>query len=99
MFDACGHIRLLFVCTAVPVPRTRELQTGGGSLESCGENIPPVETMPLQRVAARCPLCHEHRRYLPSEAFLGRLLHLMTRKPVRPADGRVEALRIKAKPT
>jgi Zn finger protein HypA/HybF involved in hydrogenase expression len=56
--------------------------------KGCGENIPaPVETMPSQPIAARCPLCHEHRRYLPSEVFLGRLSHLMIRKPVRPADG------------
>jgi hypothetical protein len=34
--------------------------------KGCGENIPaPVETMPSQPVAAGCPLCHEHRRYLP----------------------------------
>jgi hypothetical protein len=59
--------------------------------KGCGENIPaPVETMPSQPIAARCPLCHEHRRYLPSEVFLGRLSHLMIRKPVRTADGRVE---------
>ena len=58
--------------------------------KGCGENIPaPVETMPSQPVAARCPLCHEHRRYLPSEVFLGRPSHLMIRKPVRSADGRV----------
>src|SRR5450631_1961804 len=58
--------------------------------KGCGQNIPaPVETMPSQPAAARCPLCHEHRRYLPSEVFLGRLSHLMIRKPVRSADGRV----------
>ena len=58
--------------------------------KGCGENIPaPVETMPSQPIAARCPLCHEHRRYLPSEVFLGRLSHLMIRKPVTTADGRV----------
>jgi hypothetical protein len=58
--------------------------------KGCGENIPaPVETMPSQPIAARCPLCHEHRRYLPSEVFLGRLSHLIIRKPVRSADGRM----------
>jgi hypothetical protein len=58
--------------------------------KGCGENIPaPVETMPSQPIAASCPLCHEHRRYLPSEVFLGRLSHLMVRKPVSTADGRV----------
>ena len=57
--------------------------------KGCHENIPaPVEGMPAQPIATRCPLCHEHRRYLPSEVFLGRLSHLMIRKPVRTADGR-----------
>jgi hypothetical protein len=57
--------------------------------KGCHENIPaPVESMPAQPIAAKCPLCHEHRRYLPSEVFLGRLSHLMIRKPVRTADGR-----------
>jgi RNase P subunit RPR2 len=57
--------------------------------KGCGENIPaPVETMPSQPVAAHCPLCHEHRRYVPSEVFLGRLSHLMIRKPASTADGR-----------
>ena len=57
--------------------------------KGCHENIPaPVEGMPAQPIAARCPLCREHRRYLPSEVFLGRLSHLMIRKPVRTADGR-----------
>jgi hypothetical protein len=54
-----------------------------------GENIPaPVETLPAQPIAARCPLCAEHRRYLPSEIFQGRLSHFLLRKPVRTADGR-----------
>ena len=58
--------------------------------KGCHENIPaPVEGMPAQPIAAKCPLCHDHRRYLPSEVFLGRLSHLMMRKPVRTADGRI----------
>jgi len=58
--------------------------------KSCHENIPaPVESMPAQPIAAKCPLCHEQRRYLPSEVFLGRLSHRMIRKPVRTADGRI----------
>jgi hypothetical protein len=58
--------------------------------KGCGENIPaPVQTMPSQPITARCPLCHEDRHYLPSEVFLGRLSHLMIRKPVATADGRV----------
>jgi hypothetical protein len=56
----------------------------------CAKNIPaPVETMPSQPIAAKCPLCHEQRRYLPSEVFLGRLSHLLIRKRVTTADGRV----------
>ncbi len=58
--------------------------------KGCRENIPaPVESVPAQPIAAKCPLCGAHRRYLPSEVFLGRLSHLMIRKPVRTADGRV----------
>jgi hypothetical protein len=58
--------------------------------KGCHENIPaPVESMPAQPIAARCPLCGEHRRYLPAEVFLGRLSHMFIRKPVRTADGRV----------
>ena len=57
--------------------------------KGCGENIPaPVETMPSQPIAARCPLSHEHSRYLPSEVFLGQASHLMIRKRVTTADGR-----------
>ena len=58
--------------------------------KGCRENIPaPVESMPAQPIAAKCPIYGEHRQYLPSEVFLGRLSHLlMVRKPVRTADGR-----------
>src|SRR5271156_7188871 len=58
--------------------------------KGCREKIPaPVESVPAQPIAAKCPLCGAYRRYLPSEVFLGRLSHLMIRKPVRTADGRV----------
>jgi hypothetical protein len=33
--------------------------------------------VPAQPIAARCPICGEHRRYLPSEVFLGRLSYLL----------------------
>jgi hypothetical protein len=52
--------------------------------KGCRENIPaPCETVPAQPVAARCPLCGEHRQYLPSEIFAGRLSYLLMKKPVR----------------
>jgi hypothetical protein len=58
--------------------------------KGCRENIPaPVETVPAQPIAAKCPLCGQHRRYLPSEVFQGRLSHMLLRKPVRTADGRM----------
>lgn len=58
--------------------------------KGCRENIPaPVETMPAQPVIAKCPLCNEIRRYLPSEIFRGRLSYLLMRKPIRTADGRM----------
>ena len=56
--------------------------------KGCRENIPaPVESVPADR--CQVSICGAHRRYLPSEVFLGRLSHLMIRKPVRTADGRV----------
>jgi hypothetical protein len=59
--------------------------------KGCGENIPaPVECVPAQPIAAKCPLCGEQRRYLPAEVFQGRLSYKLIRKPVRTADGRTE---------
>ncbi|HZD49173.1 MAG TPA: hypothetical protein VE178_10545 [Silvibacterium sp.] len=56
--------------------------------KGCGENIPaPVETLPASWIAAKCPLCGEHRRYLPTEIFQGRLSYALLRKPVRSAQG------------
>ena len=31
-----------------------------------------VETLPASWIAVKCPLCSEHRRYLPTEVFQGR---------------------------
>ena len=56
--------------------------------KGCGENVPaPVETLPASWIAAKCPLCGEHRRYLPTEIFRGRLSYALLRKPVRSAQG------------
>jgi hypothetical protein len=35
--------------------------------KGCGENVPAgvVETLPASWIAVKCPLCGEHRRYLP----------------------------------
>jgi hypothetical protein len=69
---------------------------------ACDENIPaPVGRCPSQPIADRYLLCHEHRRHLPSEVFLGQLSHLMIRKPVTTADGRPGEMttpRFKGKP-
>ena len=52
--------------------------------KGCKENIPaPVETLPSSWIAAKCPLCGEHRQYLPTEIFQGRVSYLALRKPVR----------------
>jgi len=84
------NFRLLFAYTVLMFPGPESSKLVVVQCKGCHENIPaPVEGMPAQPIAARCPLCHEHRRYLPSEVFLGRLSHLMIRKPVRTADGRV----------
>jgi hypothetical protein len=38
--------------------------------KGCGENVPAmVETLPASWIAVKCPLCSEHRRYLPTEVF------------------------------
>jgi hypothetical protein len=86
----CGYFRFLFAYTVLMFPGPESSKLVVVQCKGCHENIPaPVEGMPAQPIATRCPLCHEHRRYLPSEVFLGRLSHLMIRKPVRTADGRV----------
>jgi len=52
--------------------------------KGCRENVPAaVETFPAQPVAVKCPLCGEHRWYLPSEIFAGRLSYQLRKKPVR----------------
>ena len=89
MIAICGFILLLFAYTGsmfqAPAP-------GRGLVircKRCGQNIPaPVETVPAQPIAAKCLLCAEYRRYLPSEVFQGRLSHMLIKKPVRTADGR-----------
>jgi hypothetical protein len=84
------YFRLLFAYTELMFTRPESSKLVVVQCKGCHENIPaPVESMPAQPIAAKCPLCHEQRRYLPSEVFLGRLSHRMIRKPVRTADGRV----------
>jgi hypothetical protein len=52
--------------------------------KGCMECIPaPVETMPDSWVIAKCPLCLEKRRYLPSDIFRGRISMRLIRKPVQ----------------
>jgi hypothetical protein len=88
--ELCEYFRFLFAYTVLMFPGPESAKLVVVQCKGCRENIPaPVEGMPAQPIAARCPLCHEHRRYLPSEVFLGRLSHLVIRKPVRTADGRV----------
>jgi hypothetical protein len=82
--------RLLFSYHGLMFPGPESAKRIVVRCKGCRENIPaPVESVPSQPIAARCPLCGEHRRYLPSEVFLGRLSYLFMRKPVRTADGRV----------
>jgi hypothetical protein len=57
--------------------------------KGCRQNVPaPVGTMPDTWIAAKCPLCGEKRRYLPSEIFRGRLSTNLGPKPVRSAGWR-----------
>ena len=56
--------------------------------KGCGENVPAmVETLHASWIAVKCPLCSEHRRYLPTEVFQGRVSYALIRKPVRSAQG------------
>jgi RNase P subunit RPR2 len=56
--------------------------------KGCGENIPAmVETLPASWIAVKCPLCGEHRRYLATEVFQGRVSYQVLKKPVRSAHG------------
>ena len=55
----------------------------------CGENVPAgVETLPASWIAAQCPLCGEHRRYLPTEVFQGRVSYALLKKPARSVEQR-----------
>jgi len=39
----------------------------------CRRDVPAgVNSFPFQSLISTCPLCGEHRRYLPSEVFLGK---------------------------
>jgi hypothetical protein len=46
-----------------------------------------VETLPASWIAVKCPLCSEHRRYLPTEVFQGHVSYAVIKKPVRSAQG------------
>ena len=49
--------------------------------KGCGENIPaPVLTLPDSWIVAACPLCGQHRRYLPSEIFRGNLSYRLEQR-------------------
>jgi hypothetical protein len=83
-------IRLLFAYTGFMFQGPPPVRSMVIRCKRCGENIPaPVETLPAQPIAAKCMLCGEYRRYLPSEVFQGRISHLLLKKPVRSADGRI----------
>jgi hypothetical protein len=60
--------------------------------KGCGQNIPaPVETMPAAWIVADCPLCHEKRRYLPTDIFRGHICYellLLLRRRAHIGHGR-----------
>ena len=52
--------------------------------KGCGESVPaPVRTMPDTWFVAKCPLCHNLRRYLPTDVFRGSLSYKLGRQYVR----------------
>ncbi len=83
------RIRLLFayIGEAWNLPESR-LCDFTVKCKGCGENIPaPVRTMPDNWIVAECPLCGEHRAYLPPDIFCGRMSYRLNRKPVRSEMG------------
>jgi hypothetical protein len=57
--------------------------------KQCGENVPAmVETLPASWIAVKCPLCSEHRRYLTTEVFQGRVSYALLKKPARSVEQR-----------
>lgn len=80
--------RFLFACTAGMFQGPSSQRAFVIRCKGCRENIPAmVVTVPASWIAVKCPLCGEHRRYLPAEAFQGRVSHQVLKKPVRSAQG------------
>jgi ribosomal protein S27E len=56
--------------------------------KGCGENVPTGRVeFSFKSTIVACPLCHDTRRYLPSEVFKGRVSQQLIKKPVRSAPG------------
>jgi phage FluMu protein Com len=82
------RFRLLFAYTGLMFQGPPSQHNFVIRCKRCGENIPAlVETLPASWIAVKCPLCGEHRRYLPTEIFQGRVSYALLRKPVRSAQG------------
>jgi hypothetical protein len=68
------NIRLMFAYTDFMFQGPKKLHSLVVRCKRCGRDFPaPVETMPASWIAAKCPMCGEHRRYLPTEIFQGRV--------------------------
>lgn len=79
------HIRPLFAYTVLVFHApTSGLYPFVIVCKGCHRNIPaPVEAIPDSWIIAACPLCGEHRRYLPNDIFQGRLSHELLAKSRR----------------
>lgn len=56
--------------------------------KGCGENVPTGRVdFSFKSTIVACPLCHDTRRYLPSEVFKGRVSQQLIKKPIRSAPG------------
>ena len=82
-FQSVEYFRLYFAYTrgmtfGFPTIERRHFVV---TCKRCRRDVPSGrEEFPFQSVAVECPLCGELRRYLPSEVFLGRPDHLVTRQ-------------------
>jgi hypothetical protein len=68
------YFRFIFAYTVFMPQDPKGLHPFVVRCKGCDRNFAaPVETMPASWIAVKCPMCGEHRRYLPAEIFQGRV--------------------------
>jgi hypothetical protein len=76
--EFCANIRLVFAYTAFMFQGPSTRKTFVVQCKRCRRDVPiGMNEFPFQPIEVECPLCGEHRRYLPSEVFLGKIDQLV----------------------